>query len=243
MLTNLFTILWLIISIIFITFITITFVKGIKQKRYKAFLIFSIITFIVGLICFILMMIFYNIKLDNFKTITLKDGYYEVGKDIKPGHYEIKSKDNKGYIAIKGKSNYRSLNEEFGNKYGTKNKPTVPSVTTYLFKGDKISLDNTVITTFKQVENKKMNKLSAGMWIVGKDIEPGKYKVHLTYPREYGGTINILTYNFTDKSYFLSGEEAEDIGVKEFEVELKENQDFIIHHIYSVTLDKEKTSQ
>ena len=63
---------------------------------------------------------FYNIKLDNFKTITLKDGYYEVGKDIKPGHYEIKSKDNKGYIAIKGKSNYRSLNEEFGNKYGTK---------------------------------------------------------------------------------------------------------------------------
>lgn len=35
-----------------------------------------------------------------------------------------------------------------------KNKPTVPSVTTYLFKGDKISLDNTVITTFKQVENK-----------------------------------------------------------------------------------------
>ena len=38
-----------------------------------------------------------------------------------------------------------------------------------------------------------MNKLSAGMWIVGKDIEPGKYKVHLTYPREYGGTINILT--------------------------------------------------
>ncbi len=37
MLTNLFTILWLIISIIFITFITITFVKGIKQKRYKPF--------------------------------------------------------------------------------------------------------------------------------------------------------------------------------------------------------------
>ena len=31
----------------------------------------------------------------------------------------------------------------------------VPSVTTYLFKEIKISLDNTVITTFKQVENKK----------------------------------------------------------------------------------------
>ncbi|WP_255340157.1 hypothetical protein [Staphylococcus epidermidis] len=42
-----------------------------------------------------------------------------------------------------------------------------------------------------------------------------------------------------DKEYFLSGEEADDIGVKEFEVELKENQDFIIHHIYSVTLEKE----
>ena len=70
-----------------------------------------------------------------------------------------------------------------------------------------------MITTFKQVEN-KMNKLSAGMWIVGKDIEPGKYKVHLTYPREYGGTINILTHNFTDKSYFYQVKKLKTLELK-----------------------------
>ncbi|PNZ70890.1 hypothetical protein CD128_00655 [Staphylococcus croceilyticus] len=239
MLTNLFTFLWLIISILFITFITITFIEGIKQKKYKSFLIVSIITFIAGLICFILMMTFYNIEPNNLKTVSLKDGYYEVGKDIEPGHYEIRSRDNKGYIAIKAKTDDRSLNEQFGTNYGTKNKPIVPSVTTYLFKGDKISLDNTNLTTFKQIENKKLYKLSTGMWIVGKDVEPGKYKVHLTYSREYGGIVKILTYNFNDKSDFLSGEEVEDIGIKEFEVELKENEDFIVHHIYSITLEKE----
>lgn len=239
MLTNLFTFLWLIISILFITFITITFIKGIKQKKYKSFLIVSIITFTVGLICFILMMTFYNIEPNNLKTVSLKDGYYEVGKDIEPGHYEIRSKENKGYIAIKSKINDWSLNEQFGTNYNTTDTSKVPFVTTYLLKGDKISLDNTNLTTFKQIENKKMNKMSTGTWIVGKDIEPGKYKVHLTYSREYGGKVKVVSYDLNDKEYFLSGEEADDIGVKEFEVELKENDDFIIHHIYSVTLEKE----
>ncbi|WEN70274.1 hypothetical protein MT340_004985 [Staphylococcus sp. NRL 16/872] len=173
------------------------------------------------------------------KIIELKNGTYEVGKDIEPGHYTISSKNNKGYIEIKTVEDW-SFKEEFGKDYGTVDKPTIPTITTYLTEGDKVNLDKTELTTFEPKHQTYTNPISTGIWIVGKDVKPGKYKIYTTFSHDIGGNLKVFNRDSSlDKEYILAGKDSDTGDDTEGSVTLKDGQILVLNHMYSVTLDNE----
>lgn len=106
------------------------------------------------------------------KLVTLGAGTYKVGEDIKPGRYVITASSGSGNVTDSNDLNI-ILGESSDDEEGQ-----VDSYTTYLPKGDKVKIEGIESTTFTPVKKRKeLTSLSAGTWIVGKDIRPGTYTI------------------------------------------------------------------
>lgn len=244
MLLYLFFTLLIIFAVTTIVLSVLLIINKVNKKGIKPFIISICITSILTIIFLILSIFFHHINERNKKemyppkTVELKNGTYEVGKDLEPGHYTISSKNNKGYIEIKTVEDW-SFEEEFGKDYGTEDKPTIPTITTYLTDGDKVNLDKIDLVTFEPKHQTYTNPISTGIWIVGKDVKPGKYKIHTTFSHDIGGNFKIFNKDGSlDKEYILAGKEADRPEDTEGTATLKSGQILILNHMYSVSLDK-----
>ena len=122
------------------------------------------------------------------KAVTLGAGKYKVGRDIKPGRYVIK--------AVKGNGNLSNSDFTINVILGKNVKSDqVTSFTTNLIKNDKIKLDWIESTSFTPTPDKYTykTKLSAGIWLVGLDIKPGRYVI-----RPIKGRGNLISEDGSD---------------------------------------------
>ncbi|MEK1410088.1 hypothetical protein HCZ18_01530 [Limosilactobacillus fermentum] len=109
------------------------------------------------------------------KETTLGSGTYKVGTDIKPGRYVITSQSGSGNM-----SDSENMNIILGDTVDD-DSGQVTSYTTYLPKGDKVKIDGIEAVNFKPVTGRSYKTtLSAGSWVVGKDIKPGRYTIKCT---------------------------------------------------------------
>ena len=81
---------------------------------------------------------------------------------------------------------------------------------------------------------------STGVWIVGKDVKPGKYKIYTTFSHDIGGNFKIFNRDGSlDKEYILAGKDSDQTDDTKGHATLKSGQVLILNHMYSVTLEKE----
>ena len=113
------------------------------------------------------------------KAVTLGAGTYEVGegKDIEPGRYVIKAIQGSGNLTSTGSGDINViLGQTVDNTSGQ-----VDSYTTDLKSGTKVKIEGINQTSFTPVTNRQfLTQLTAGQWVVGKDIKAGRYKVVAT---------------------------------------------------------------
>ena len=122
------------------------------------------------------------------KAVTLGAGKYKVGRDIRPGRYVIK--------VVKGSGNLSNsdftINVILGND---DDGDRLTSFTTNLVKNDKIKIDWIESTSFTPTPDKYTykTKISAGIWLVGLDIKPGRYVI-----RPIKGRGNLISEDGSD---------------------------------------------
>ena len=122
------------------------------------------------------------------KAVTLGAGKYKVGRDIMPGRYVIK--------AVKGSGNLSNSDFTINVILGNDDKgDQLTSFTTNLVKNDKIKLDWIESTSFTPTPDKYTykTKISAGIWLVGLDIKPGRYVI-----RPIKGRGNLISEDGSD---------------------------------------------
>ena len=125
-------------------------------------------------------------------TVTLGAGTFTVGTDVQPGRYVITPGDGQvGNISITSDKDLMLVNDILG--ISDLLQMGVPSVTTDLTAGDEITISNMSDVVFTPAETKLSNTLSAGNWVVGLDIAPGRY---VATPGE-GQTGNLLISDST----------------------------------------------
>lgn len=99
------------------------------------------------------------------------------GKDIEPGRYVIKAIQGSGNLTSTGSGDINViLGQTVDNTSGQ-----VDSYTTDLKSGTKVKIEGINQTSFTPVTNRQfLTQLTAGQWVVGKDIKAGRYKVVAT---------------------------------------------------------------
>lgn len=120
----------------------------------------------------------------------LSAGTWKAGKDIPAGRYQITTTSGSGNLIITMNSYDRFINEILSSKddgFG------VTRVTTDIKSGDSIKIMSLNSVQFTRVKHVKSNTLHSGYWTVGKDINPGKYKI--TTPK---GSGNLFIYRGRD---------------------------------------------
>lgn len=113
------------------------------------------------------------------KAVTLGAGTYEVGKgkDIEPGRYIIKATQGTGNLTSTGSGD---INIILGQTADT-DMGQVDSYTADLKSGTEVKIEGINQTTFTPITNRQyLTQLTAGQWVVGKDIKAGRYKVIAT---------------------------------------------------------------
>ena len=133
------------------------------------------------------------------KAVTLGAGKYKVGRDIKPGRYVIKAVQGSGNLS----NSDATINVILGNDVDS---DQVTSFTTNLVKNDKINLDGIESTSFTPTPNKYTYKtqISAGIWLVGRDIKPGRYVI-----RPLKGSGNLMSDGSDDDLNEILGTDSD----------------------------------
>lgn len=114
---------------------------------------------------------------------TLGAGSFIVGTDIPAGRY-VCTGDSSGNFFVYEKE-FPVVNEILGGQENL----GVSSVTIDLKDGQKIEISGINNVTFTPAETKLLTELSAGTWIVGFDIAPGRYVC-----ASAGGNGNFFVY-------------------------------------------------
>lgn len=107
---------------------------------------------------------------------SLSAGKWKGGTHLPAGRYKITTTSDFGNLFI-GEGTDRYINEILsrpGEDFG------VTMVTTDIKAGDIIEIMGLDKVVFTQVANVKSNTLHSGQWTVGKDINPGRYRVTTT---------------------------------------------------------------
>ena len=117
------------------------------------------------------------------KETTLSTGKFIVGEDIPAGRY-ICTSDSSGNFIVTDKNGLPIINEILGN-----DDLGVSKVTADFKDGEKIEISGIKNVHFTPAETKVSNELSAGSWVVGLDIEPGKYVAEVN-----NGQGNFVVY-------------------------------------------------
>lgn len=113
------------------------------------------------------------VEKNTAKAVTLGAGTYKVGRDIQPGRYVIRAKTGSGNVSGDNDLNL-ILGTTVDNSLGQ-----VDSYTTDLKKNAEVKLESLQSVTFTPTPSKRSFKttLSAGDWVVGKDIKAGRYEI------------------------------------------------------------------
>lgn len=114
-----------------------------------------------------------TVEKNTAKAVTLGSGTYKVGRDIQPGRYVIRAKSGSGNVSGDNDLNLilgTTVNNDLGQ---------VDSYTTDLKKNAEVKLESLQSVTFTPTPAKRSFKtiLSAGNWVVGKDIKAGRYEI------------------------------------------------------------------
>ena len=144
------------------------------------------------------------------KAVTLGAGKYKVGRDIKPGRYVIKAVQGSGNLS----NSDATINVILGNDVDS---DQVTSFTTNLVKNDKINLDGIESTSFTPTPDKYTYKtqVSAGIWLVGRDIKPGRYVI-----RPIKGSGNLISDGSDDNLNEILGPDADNGQVSKVTADL-----------------------
>lgn len=128
------------------------------------------------------------VEKNTAKAVTLGAGKYKIGRDIKPGRYVIR--------ALKGSGNISNSDASINIILGTTaDDDQITSFTTNLQKGDKLDISGIESTSFKPVTKYSFQKsLSAGNWLVGRDIKPGRYVI-----KPVTGSGNLISEGSEDE--------------------------------------------
>lgn len=128
------------------------------------------------------------VEKNTAKAVTLGAGKYKIGRDIKPGRYVIRALKGSGNIS----NSDASINIILGE---TADDDQITSFTTNLQKGDKLDISGIESTSFKPVTKYSFQKsLSAGNWLVGRDIKPGRYVI-----KPVTGSGNLISEGSEDE--------------------------------------------
>ncbi|WP_414049521.1 hypothetical protein [Macrococcus animalis] len=123
------------------------------------------------------------------KAVTFNEGHYSVGKDIKPGRYMVGTKI-RGNLFITNGNRALNVNEIVGS--GDED------VIAQLEDGQKIEIKTAYDVKFEPIANQMYrDELFAGIYMVGKHIEPGTYK----FTTNDEGFTTINTFEKTDGKY------------------------------------------
>lgn len=119
------------------------------------------------------------------KKTVLGSGTFTCGVDIPQGRYVIKAKENSGNFTVTDNSNLiiNSILDPTGEN-------GVQTLTINLIKGEKINIDGMNEVIFTPAITKERDVLTAGNWIVGLDIAPGRYVA-----TPINGFGNFVIYN------------------------------------------------
>jgi hypothetical protein len=115
---------------------------------------------------------------------SLSAGTWKAGTHLPAGRYKITTKSYAGNLFITMNSYDRYINEILASS----SKNGVTAVTTDIKDGDKIQIMGLNSVLFTKVSRVKSNTLHAGYWIVGKDINAGRYRITTT---DYMGNIFV----------------------------------------------------
>ncbi|WP_052345822.1 hypothetical protein [Paucisalibacillus sp. EB02] len=159
---------------------------------------------------------------------TLNAGKFEVGTDIPVGRYVITG-DGMGNLFVYDEDGLPVVNEILDSS----TEMGVSSVTTDLEDGQEIEISGLDAVKFTPAETKISNKLSAGSWEVGLDIEPGRYDASTP-----SGMGNFVVYNdmglpSTNEILDATG----DMGVTKVTVTLEEGQQISISGLNEVNFE------
>lgn len=162
------------------------------------------------------------------KEIKVSAGTFEVGVDVPVGRYVCTGGGN-GNLSI-----YDGELQIVDEMIDSTNEVGVASVTIDLYEGQKIEvsgLDELVLTPAKTLVR---TSLTTGNWIVGLDIQPGRYIVEPVLEGLLKGKGSLLVYDneipVVNEYLDASGE----IGVKLAIIELKDGQTISISGVPEV---------
>lgn len=153
------------------------------------------------------------------KAVTLGAGTFTVGKDIQPGRYVIKATAGSGNLGSEGGGD-EDINVILGDTVDN-DLGQVTSYTADLKKGEKIEISGIDQTSFTPTPSSRkfLTTLSAGSWVVGKDIKPGRYLIKATE-----GSGNLTSSN-GDINEILGTTKDTDLGqVTEVTTDLSDGQ-------------------
>ncbi|WP_459129348.1 hypothetical protein [Guggenheimella bovis] len=154
---------------------------------------------------------------DIYAIETIKVGK---GGHLKPGIYDLSATTGTGNVIVKRKL-FKQLETNYVLKAQNIKPPRFPSKTrVILFEGDSLEFMNVNKVHFEAVPKDvtKKTELSMGEWIVGRDIEPGKYKLETNgaFNKEYpslGWTIDQYSDDEEYKKYISFNLEENDVAV------------------------------
>ena len=171
--------------------------------------------------------------------VELFTGEWIVGEDINPGRYSVTcSEDQSGnFFVYKDKStespdvNFILENNGFGMG--------VTSATMDLYEGNVIELKGLDGVMFKPVESSFTKELTTGNWVVGVDVEEGKYIA--TTSEDTSG--NVFVYNpgeypdgYPEFNEVL-GNGENNIGTEKAQMKLTKGQVIVISGIEKLYLE------
>lgn len=144
------------------------------------------------------------------KETDLGTGSFIVGTDIPAGRYVCSSKSSGNFIVQDGQMPV--VNEILGGgDFG------VDSVTVDLLNNQVINISGMPNVNFKPAETALRTELTTGEWVVGLDIEPGRY---ICEPLEGSGNFNVYDGSFPTVNEILGS--ASGFGVPSVTATLKE---------------------
>lgn len=152
----------------------------------------------------------------NQEVVELFSGTWTVGEDIPAGRYEITAGEGESGNIFIGEG-VKKINEILGtSEFGL----GISKITVDLIDGDPIEIKGLNTVIFTPIKSELLTTLSTGKWVVGLDIEPGKYIV--TTDEEESGNFFVDNDEGKSKVNEILGSNSFGLGVDKIQVKLDE---------------------
>lgn len=167
-----------------------------------------------------------KVEVNTAEKTTLGTGEFEVGKDIKAGRYICTSKSSGNFVILDGEMPVINEILSSGGPLGVK------SVTMDIADGQIVKISGMPKVHFDPASRSLKTQLTTGKWVVGKDIEPGRY---ICEPIKGSGNFVVYDGDIPAVNEILSSAKGDNaMGVPSVTVGLKDGQVIQISGIDSV---------